>query len=201
MAKPPLPKSQYLISNFVNFPKQFRNRNQERRQRDHMSRQFTYVSHGTLSHIPPHELEGSEEFHVGTQSSAHTRMAQYGNAHRYNHVYRISRDAMSPVVFGDYLNRPENLDEPMSGVQPSLWENTAFNSPEAEKYQKDSNLVLPYRNQQEDRGSVSFVVPKGRVGNGVEYLGRWDSHREPVTEEDKARVEFLKRDSVWRDEP
>jgi hypothetical protein len=119
-------------------------------------------------------------------------MGQYGDAHRYNHVYRINRDSMAPVVFGDHLNRSKSLDEPMQGVQPGLWEGTSFDSPEAEGYQKDSNLVLPYRNEQEDRGSVSFVVPKNRVGNGVEYLGRWDSHREPVTEKDKAQVEYLK---------
>lgn len=192
MADEPIPKEDAFVSNWVSRSKPFREKGVERRQRDHMSRQFTYVMHGTKSSVPPHELEGSDIIHMGTPTSAHNRMVQSAGGHRYNHLYRISRDAMSPVVFGDYLNRPQNLEEPLQGVQEGLFESVPFDSNAAEEYQKESNLVLPYRNQEEDRGSISFTVPKSRIGSGVEYLGRWNSHRTPTPEEWEKNGDFYR---------
>lgn len=193
MADEPIPSEGAFESNWTRRTQPFRKKGRERRQRDHMSRQFTYVAHGTKSFIPPHELEGEDAFHAGTTASAHSRMVQVGGGHRYNHIYRISRDAMSPVAFGDYLNRPQNLEEPLQGVQEGLFESVPFNSSDAEEYQKKSNLVLPYRNQEEDQGSISFLIPKGRLGSGVEYLGRWNSHRVPTPEEEAEFGDFYKR--------
>lgn len=191
MADEPIPQGVRLVSNSLQLSDPFRSHGLQRRQRDHMSRQFTYVAHGTLSPVPPHEIEkGDPNFHVGTTRSAHVRLAQYGDHPRYSHIYRIHRDALAPVVFGDDLNRPESLDEPLQGIQQGLWEGIPHTSKEAEGFIKSSNLVLPYRNEQEDRGSVSFVVPKNRIGAGVEYLGRWNSHRAPTPEEDEAMAKF-----------
>ncbi|NBX51903.1 hypothetical protein EBT25_18680, partial [bacterium] len=61
----------------------------ERRQRDHMSRQFIYVTHGTQTHIPPHVKEkGETSFHAGTSASADSRMA-FNAPYHFKHLYRI----------------------------------------------------------------------------------------------------------------
>lgn len=175
---------EYYVPSTLHSSKRFESMGLARRQRDHMSRQFVYVQHGTQSEVPPHELDGPEAFHVGTPMAAKSRMSP--ELMRVQpavfHTYRISRDAMAPVRFGDFIGEQE-YDKHMSGLQPDLFESVSFDKKAATDYIKSSNLVLPYRNHQEDKGSTSFLVPKSRIGNGVEYLGSQNSRRRLSPEE------------------
>jgi hypothetical protein len=36
--------------------------------------------------------------------------------------------------------------------------------------------AIPYRNMGEDKGSLSFVIPKNLVGKGVEFIGTGKSN-------------------------
>jgi hypothetical protein len=178
------------------FDYRFEKKPLERRQRDHMSRQFTYVMHGTQTHIPPHvKEEGEPSFHAGTSASADSRMA-FNAPYHFKHLYRIHRDAVDPTVFGDYMEEG-SYEKGMKGLQTGLFETIPFNSKEATEHHKKSGLVLPYRNNQEDRGSISFLVPKSRIGNGVEYLGMGSTHRLSTPEEiqvrDEAHARFAER--------
>lgn len=159
-----------------------------------MSRQFTYVAHGTTSEIPPHEREGDEAFHVGTIAAAQSRMAPETMrlAPATLHMYRISRDVMDPIKVGDYKQEQEG-DDYMSGLQPQLFEELPFTDKSVEKYASSSGLVLPYRNRQEDRGSTSFLVPKSLMGKGVEYIGKKDTRRKlsPDEVEEYRRLGFI----------
>ena len=190
-------EKKYFIPNPRPRHKRFENRDLESRQKDFLSRQFMYVAHGTPSPIPPHEREGPDEFHVGTPAAARSRMFDYAVNDRpsYDHFYRISRDVVAPVRFGDDHSEA-SYDTQMVGLQPQLFEGVKYNSKDAQDYQKSSGLVLPYRNNVEDRGSTSFIVPKSQIGKGVEYLGRWDSHRPATpeeTEELKNYYQILRR--------
>lgn len=169
---------EYYVPSLLHSARRFDKSSLERRQRDHMSRQFTYVVHGTRSETPPHEQEGDETFHVGTLASAHSRMAPelVRAAPATMHMYRISRDVMDPTLFGDYKQEQEG-DNYMSGLQPQLFESLPFTDESVKKHLSSSGLVLPYRNRQEDRGSISFLVPKSLMGKGVEYLGKQDTRR------------------------
>lgn len=169
---------EYYVPSLTHVARRFDKSSLERRQRDHMSRQFTYVVHGTRSEVPPHEREGDETFHVGTLAAAHSRMTPelLKAAPATMHMYRISRDVMDPMKVGDYMQEQDG-DNYMSGLQPQLFEELPFDSKEVTNYMKSSNLVLPYRNRQEDRGSTSFLVPKSLMGKGVEYLGKQDTRR------------------------
>lgn len=177
-------EKEYYVPNLLYRPRRFDQSSLERRMRDHMSRQMTYVVHGTRSEIPPHEREGDETFHVGTLAAAESRMApELMNAQpAYLHVYRISRDVMDPVRFGDYKQEQVG-DNYMSGLQPQLFESLPFNDKAVQKYISSTGLVTPYRNRQEDRGSTSFLVPKSLMGKGVEYIGKQDTRRKLTPEQ------------------
>lgn len=157
----------------------------ERRKRDHMSRQFTYVVHASDINTPPHEAEGSlisqrvhplrniheEAFHAGTPESASDT-----GRYRALHVYKIDRSVMDPIVWGDedILEHEGALDSPgVRGVSPQLFESKPLLNPQIDRNIRSKNpLVQVYRNAAEDTGSLSFIIPKGLVGNGVQYLGR-----------------------------
>lgn len=186
---------EYYVPSLTHVARRFDKSSLERRQRDHMSRQFTYVVHGTRSEVPPHEQEGAESFHVGTLAAAHSRMVpELLRAEPATfHMYRISRDVIDPMKVGDFIQE-EKGENYMSGLQPQLFEELPFDSKSVENYMKSSNLVLPYRNHQEDRGSTSFLVPKSLMGKGVEYLGKQDTRRKLSPEEvaDYKRVGLIR---------
>lgn len=194
-------EKKYFIPNPRPRHKRFENMDLERKQKDFLSRQFLYVAHGTTSLVPPHEREGEDEFHVGTPAAARSRMFDntVNGRPSYDHFYRISRDVVAPVRFGD--NHPESTFSPeMSGLQPQLFESVKYDDKDAKDYQKFSGLVLPYRNNVEDRGSTSFIVPKSQIGKGVEYLGRWDSHRLATPEESNQLAEYYRTISRHREQ-
>lgn len=158
----------------------------ERRMRDHMSRQMTYVVHSSENEIPPHLAENNnlilrerdyrnlhrDAFHAGSPISA----KEAGMGAQYRHVYRIDRSSMDPVVRGDEHRRPSSqsmLDWSSPHVPtPQLFEDVPllFNDIE-DNLAQENPKVQPYRNDIEDSGSLSYIIPRNIVGKGVTYLG------------------------------
>lgn len=147
--------------------------------RDHMGRQFTYVFHSSQTDIPTHLLPGENfhyrdwgnihpsSFHAGTSQAARER---YGT--KATHIYRVHRSVMDPMVWGDNLSEMPEFIERMRGVQPMLGESVSLDANMlAKNAESKTPLVLPYRNQGEDKASLSFVIPKRLVGSGVDFLG------------------------------
>lgn len=170
-------------------PTPFSAQSAKRRMRDHMSRQMTYVVHSSASDVPPHLADNSwiiprehdyrnihrDAFHAGTPESARraTIVPQY-----YTHVYKIDRSVMDPVVRGDE-NRQGSGDWSNPHVPaPQLFESVPllFNDIE-ENLAQEQPKVQPYRNDQEDSGSLSYVIPRMMVGKGVTYLGRTEQRQ------------------------
>lgn len=111
------------------------------------------VYHGTFSGKAPHEH--GEPFHAGSMAATDDRAADQlmageveEPAIRQVHGYEISDDApMSRHTWSD--------PDAGSNVVPE---------------HKD-NRIYPYKNDREDRGSTSYVIPSGFVGKHVKHLG------------------------------
>jgi len=142
--------------------------------------------HGSFSEQPPHEQEGTENFHaasrpqgsierLGLQMYANAGLAQdagndegigpYGNSPAYMHLYEVNSKP-HPKVYSD---PHANMDAYGTGY-------------DEDEEQDESNIVpehghltqpLQYRNQHEDVGQLSYVLPKHMVGSGkINYVGR-----------------------------
>jgi len=122
------------------------------------------VYHSSLSEKAPHEY--GERFHAGTNKAANDRLddeiehgmdwdpegtgkAQVGigqiHAYEISDSAPISRHTWSDPDIGSrgYLDRvPEHKD----------------------------NRIYPYKNNREDKGSTSYVIPAAFVGNHVKHL-------------------------------
>lgn len=117
------------------------------------------VYHGTFSEGAPHEY--GETFHAGTLRSTDDRAADILMARgverpaiRQIHGYEISDDApMSKRVW----------DDPLEGIY-----GPKDSKPVPEFNQK---RIYPYKNDREDSGSTSYVIPSGFVGKYVKHLG------------------------------
>lgn len=128
--------------------------------------------HGNFSETPPHlQTEGPSSqwpgFHAGTQKAAtdllRMKIEMPGNAdlevpeNAWMHTYEINHP-----VSEDILDDPSYWD-PSSG-RPSVDD---LNSPG-----KLGDNILRYRNTLEDKGSISYVIPKHLIDNNrVKYLG------------------------------
>ena len=115
------------------------------------------VYHGTFSNQAPHEY--GERFHAGTMAATDDRAADQlmageveEPAIRQVHGYEISDDApMSRHTWSD----PD--------IGSRGW-------PDRVPEHKD-NRIYPYKNDREDKGSTSYVIPSGFVGKHVKHLG------------------------------
>lgn len=126
------------------------------------------VYHGTFSGHAPHEYGGT--FHAGTLRATDDRAADQmmgGEVEepsiRQVHAYEISDDApMSRRTWGD----------PDVGFTRATWERDGEdNPPTPEVPEHKENRIYPYKNDREDRGSTSYVIPSGFVGKHVKHLG------------------------------
>lgn len=185
----------------------------ERKQRDHMSRQFTYVTHGSFSPTPPHlvdpnnrsgvdENSTDDSFHAGTMRAAWARLGERANrGPHYYHTYKVHRDAMSPIIMGDRKADQysgSNLKSELRGMQTGLFEDVSMTEDDIRKNeQSDDPKALPYRNAFEDDGSISFSIPKSKIGNGVEYLGKGHGSRfEPGLWTDREMLQLDRGDTT-----
>ena len=126
------------------------------------------VYHGTFGEHAPHEYGGT--FHAGTLRATDDRSADQimggeieAPAIRQVHGYEISDDApMSRRTWGD----------PDVGFTRASWERDGEDGPPApEVPEHKDNRIYPYKNDREDRGSTSYVIPSGFVGKHVKHLG------------------------------
>ena len=130
-------------------------------------------------------------FHVGTEAS--TEVSRFRDR-SYLHEYEIdmSHPSVSPVTWGEEntilrshdlieqkltdktfdaphsseVKTVREFDDSMKGQQEGLFERVPANAEQAAK-----GTILPYRNRVEDKGSISYIVPKSAVGNGVRLVG------------------------------
>lgn len=168
--------------------------------------QFVTVFHSSEDAVPPHEVHyGStntdwkkgasleEEnrhprvIHAGTEASTE------GFKRPYTHVYEIPVEHQYPVTFGDaprmtFDDESETFDrktgEPVSknfvgeyqqrlrGVQQGLFESIPGDPELAVR----TEMAVPYRNKGEDKGSISWMVPKSAIRSGnIRYKGLKES--------------------------
>lgn len=152
---------------------------------------FIKAYHISWNDTPPHELKPQEfgheykegdnihpdVLHMGTKNAA----MQIYRTHL--HEYEIDPSAIDPVVYGDTQHVMDKADNPnypthhevkqaMKGIQPSIFESITGDPRQAVKTGK----VLQYRNFAEDRGSISFMVPKSAIKEGkVRHVGVIDA--------------------------
>ena len=162
--------------------------------------QFQRVFHRSNSDTPVHLQEATTRqayhpdsnyhpdiFHAGTEES--TKEVRFSNR-PYMHEYEIdmSHPSISPVTWGEegsilrdhasVENDPNNADsyklgvvqefsDSMRGKQEGLFESV----PADAQYAAEKGSILPYRNRVEDKGSVSYIVPKSSVGGAVRFVG------------------------------
>lgn len=129
------------------------------------------VYHGTLSEGAPHTYGGT--FHAGTMRAADDRLddeishgVDWGAAGvgiASIHAYEISKNApTSRRTWGD----------PDVGFLRATHEREGEDAPPPEVPEHKENRIYPYKNMREDRGSTSYVIPSGFVGNHVKHLGK-----------------------------
>lgn len=162
--------------------------------------QFQRVFHRSNSDVPVHLQEATTRqayhpdsnyhpdiFHAGTEAS--TQEVRFKNR-PYMHEYEIdmSHPSMSEVVWGEEssilrdhasvendmanadpykLGVVKEFSDSMRGKQEGLFESVPANAEDAATKGK----ILPYRNRVEDKGSISYIVPKSSVGSAVRYVG------------------------------
>lgn len=126
------------------------------------------VYHGTFGGQAPHEYGGT--FHAGTMRATDDRAADQlmageveEPAIRQVHAYEISDSApMSRRTWGD----------PDVGFTRATWERDGEDGPPTpEVPEHKENRIYPYKNDGEDRGSTSYVIPSKFVGKHVKHLG------------------------------
>ena len=138
------------------------------------------VFHASYEETPPHERE--HEFFYRKEGNNHPDVVHAGTeqaakdvargVREYMHMYEITPGEEYPVTFGDEETETQTYESPvftrrMRNVQPGLFETISGDPDLAIK----SNRAVPYRNTAEDKGSISFMIPKGAIGKTVRYLG------------------------------
>ena len=135
------------------------------------------VFHSSRRSDPPHELpywasgvQGNNHpdiIHAGTRQAATERRGR-----DFLRVCEITPGEEYPVAFGDedleYTNNePPTFKARMRGVQEGLFETISGDPDIAIK----SGRAVPYRNRAEDKGSISYMIPKSAIGKSVRYVG------------------------------
>lgn len=122
-----------------------------------MPRKIVY--HGTVESDPPHLL--GFPFHAGTKKAAQERIDD-----EISHGISVDEPTRVAASYHAY----EISDEaPMSR---RTWEDPMFykNEQRAVPEHKE-NRIYPYKNEREDRGATSYVIPSSFVGKHVKHLG------------------------------
>jgi hypothetical protein len=141
--------------------------------------------HASSSPVPPHTQDhpdlhllelGSSPFssnqsndviHLGTLGAARTRAGRSS----WHHVYKVPKTMLDEVHMDSdsaYSFNPQDNENIHGPQQRSLWETTVKPVEDVGR----GNKVVPYLNQFEDKGSVSYMLPKHLVNpDQVDYLG------------------------------
>lgn len=140
---------------------------------------FITVFHSSYDYLPPHSQnhprlnDGYSQFssnqsndiiHAGTLDSAKGRRS------KIYHMYEIPKSLLDVTYAdSDFLSSdPEKRSNHYGPPQQSLWETTIKTPQEVH----EGNLVVPYLNQAEDKGSLSYMIPKHLIkSKQVRYAG------------------------------
>lgn len=164
---------------------------------DHLGEHILRVYHSSRSVIPPHDVTKGNDpdlrklrqedykqgtsntnthpdiIHAGTLEAA-KEIGGGGGWHTlmrpYMHAYDIDVSEMSPVTYGDApgMEETQKFKKRLAGEQQSLWESVPSTGEETLQHGR----VQPYRNNVEDEGSISYMIPKSAIGTGrVRYVG------------------------------
>ena len=137
------------------------------------------VFHSSQDYIPPHKQDhphlgsthaqfssngANEVIHAGTLDAARGRRS------KVFHMYEVPKSLLD-VTYADSdmistdVDRRRNVYGP---PQQSLWE-TSIKTPQEVH---EGNLVVPYVNKMEDKGSISYMIPKHLIhSKQVRYAG------------------------------
>ena len=137
------------------------------------------VFHSSQDYIPPHTQDhphlgsshaqfssngANEVIHAGTLDAAKGRRS------KVFHMYEVPKSLLD-VTYGDsdmLSTDVDNRKNHWGPSQQSLWE-TSIKTP---KEVHEGNLVVPYVNQMEDKGSISYMIPKHLIhSKQVRYAG------------------------------
>jgi hypothetical protein len=142
---------------------------------------FITVFHSSYDYVPPHTQDhpdldlrfnnfssnqSNDIIHAGTLDAASGRRS------KVFHMYEIPKslldvtyaDSDSGAMSSNFDKRRNHYGPP----QQSLWETTIKTPKEVH----EGNLVVPYLNQWEDKGSLSYMIPKHLIhSKQVRYAG------------------------------
>ena len=136
--------------------------------------------HSTWLGIDPQELNEDSSIHAGTMQSAYDRLSpgldstlkdsDYEDGeqmHSYLHSYKIPRNVINPTMHLDPdsrgVLRHSNTSRNRMKVTPEKI--YPYNNP-------SDNRVLQYKNEVEDKGSTSYLIPSKLIHDGrVNHLG------------------------------
>jgi len=178
---------------------------------EHLNKdQMINLYHSSWDDRPPHIYEGGtwggnrdpvdpednihpDVIHMGSATVAREMASETGREYLY--MYKVHPSNVAPEVYGDSDvamtgSNPDSrigsrFHKKMEGVQQGLWEHISPNITDV----ANSGKVTAYRNQIEDPGSISHMVPKSAIHEGkVQYRGGWrvDAHgfKKPIDAED-----------------
>jgi len=125
-----------------------------------------------LGSSPFSSNQSNDVIHLGTLGAARARDYRPRNKNKWIHVYKVPKTILDEVhMDSDSASSTTNPEENINHFGPqqrSLWETTVKPVEDVER----GNKVVPYLNQFEDKGSVSYMLPKHLVNpDQVDYLG------------------------------
>jgi hypothetical protein len=120
------------------------------------------VYHGTIEGKAPHEH--GYPFHAGTYRAANDRLDD-----EMQHTDWNWEGNGVPSLSVGQIHAYEISDK--APTSRRTWEDPMFYNNESRAVPENSQTrIYPYKNEREDRGSTSFVVPSAFVGNHVKHL-------------------------------
>lgn len=144
---------------------------------DGNGREFVHVYDIDLAHPSVSPVTWGEENQILEEDNAIAEMRRKGTldekikSSRESNVRKLMKGGMpedlarrevstGKTLFERQADLEKKFSTVMSGVQPSLWEET----PADVIHSVETSTTLPYRNRREDIGSTSFIVPKANIG-------------------------------------
>lgn len=121
------------------------------------------VYHSTLSEKAPHEY--GYPFHAGTNKAANDRL---DDEIEHGMDWDPEGTGKAQVGIGQIHAYEISDDAPTSR---RVWEDPMFSENESKAVPEGSQTrIYPYKNEREDKGSTSYVIPAAFVGNHVKHL-------------------------------
>jgi hypothetical protein len=133
--------------------------------------QFIDVYHASMDNNAPHVRYGHPHVFAGTEQAAIDRMMESGRD--VIHHYRIPVSMLRPEIWADDDHDPDSERDSRIVMEladksgPTLWETVPVRPRDVKPGE-----VLQYRNQVEDKGSISYIMHKKDINdNKIKYMG------------------------------